>query len=307
MFETHTQIGQLIKRLDTLQHRFFHGLETEIDQQQRHVDQARRRLVKQARQQTHRLSEQTHRISDRLSDRFTNLSHVGQRQQTAPVTGAGIGLAVGLLAVGGLGYLAYRTLQTQKQSRSSLKSAPGVDLNRFAGKWFEIARFPGKHQDIAGMTLTYTVNADNSLDVVCTYHDHDLNGPEHTERKHIVVAEPDNRSHLKKQIFGPLGTDYWILELGKNYEYAVLGTPSRKHLWVLSRTPKIEEGRYEEILGRMEEQGFDISNLVKVKQDEHAPVALTSHLQGLLEQKQQYFKKEQNKHLGPNPEKRDKM
>lgn len=310
MFETQSQFGQLLKRFETLQNRFFHGLETEIDHQQHNVNQARQQLMGQARQQSRRLNRFTDRLIHRLDQRAngltTGLTKRTQRNQGNQLAQtAGLGLAVGLLAVGGISYLVYQSLQKQKEARKTLKSARGVDLNRFAGKWFEIARFPGKHQDIAGMTLTYTVNEDNSLDVVCTYHDHDMNGPEHTERKHIIVGEPNDRSHLKKQIFGPLGTDYWILELGKNYEYAVLGTPSRKHLWILSRTPKFDEARYEEILDRMLEQGFEIGNLVKVKHDEHAAVPLSSHLQGLLEQKQQYYKKEQSKHLGPNPDKRD--
>ncbi|PKL75559.1 MAG: hypothetical protein CVV27_14740 [Candidatus Melainabacteria bacterium HGW-Melainabacteria-1] len=278
MLNPDLQIRSLIKRLKHVRQGFKHDL----------ADQ-KRSLRKARNQVQHNFTRQ--------SRRFEDWSH---EQQPS----GGLAVSLGLLVLGGVGFWAYRNLR-KVHNRDSLQSAPGVDLSRFCGKWFEIAHFPGKHEDVAGMTLTYTLQPDNSLDVLLSYHDHDLSGPEHTQRKHIWIAEPDNRSHLKKQVIGPIGTDYWILEIGKNYEYAVLGTPSRKHLWILSRTPKLEASCYESIVERMQEQGFDTSKLLMVPQDEHAPVALSSHLQGLLEHKQQYFKgKEHDKHMGPKGEKR---
>lgn len=280
MSKTSSQVHHLVDRLQHLQHRIQHGFRTELEEQEQNLSRVRQRFERNSRHWR------------------KQLEHGGQQQR-----GGGIALTLGLLALGGVAWFVYRS-QTSP-STEAVKGAPSVDLNRFAGKWFEIARFPGKHHDVAGMTLTYTLNPDNSLDVVMNYHDHDLNGPEHTEHKHIRIAEPDNRSHLKKQILGPLSTDYWILEIGKDYDYAVLGTPSRKHLWILSRTPHFDEARYEDILDRMAEQGFDTDRLIRVPQDEHAPVALNTHLKGLLDQKRQYFKgQEHNRHLGPHPEKR---
>ncbi|HEY9842711.1 MAG: lipocalin family protein [Candidatus Sericytochromatia bacterium] len=293
MFKLESRIGELIERLQQVQHDFQHGILAELDDQQKHIHQIQKKVQKN-------IGRQSRRIGGRVGNQ---VHQVQKRFEDTELDTRGVALTLGLLTLGGLAYFGYfglRTARIRSEAKKSLTCVPGLDLGRFAGKWFEIARLPGKHQNVAGMTLTYTLNADNSLDVVCSYHDHDLDGPEHVEKKHIRIAEPDNRSHMKKQVFGPLSTDYWVIEVGKNYEYAVLATPSRKHLWILCRSPKIDEKRYQEIVGRMKEMGFETDKLIRLQHEDHAPVALSSHLQALLDQKQQYFKGEEpEKHRGP--------
>lgn len=294
MSKNETQLNQLLEGLQHLQHSLQQVFSSELHDSQTQLNQIQHQVQQRIGRESKRIGQQSRRLGRQVSKRLT------QGLDSAPISRQGLAMSLGLLVLGGLGFAIARNLRGQQQAKASLTSVHGLDLNRFAGKWFEIARLPGKHNDIAGMTLTYTLNADNSLDVVCTYHDHDLDGPEHTERKHIHIGEADNRSHLRKQVFGPISTDYWVLEVGKNYEYAVLGTPSRKHLWVLSRSPKFDQARYEEILGRMREQGFAVDKLIRIQHDETPPVALSSHLQALLEQKQAYFKGEEaEKHRGP--------
>jgi apolipoprotein D and lipocalin family protein len=221
-----------------------------------------------------------------------------RRQMARREFGGRMVLSLGLFLLSSLSWLLWRNQRQANEAKNSLKTSPDLDLHRFAGKWFEIARLPGKHQNVAGMTLTYTVNTDHSLDLVCAYHDHTLEGPEHLEHRHIRMAEA-NHARFKKQLFGPFSTDYWVLEVGKHYQYAVLGTPSRKHLWILSRRPEIDERLYQSILERMQIQGFAIDRLMRVVHDPHTPVALSSHLQSLLERKQAYFREDVAQHHGP--------
>ena len=61
--------------------------------------------------------------------------------------------------------------------------------------------------------------------------------------------------------------DYWVIDLEKDYQYAVIGTPSRDYLWILSRTPELDEKTYQDILIRIKEQGFDPNKLVKSPQN----------------------------------------
>lgn len=281
MSKLSSQLKQLLTDLSELQK------QTQSEQEQFH----------------HSQQQILHSSQSMLKQISAQLKSIKKIQRNSPLQGktqqAALGIGLGSLMLGGLGLFVLYQAKSRQQTRNSLRSAAGIDLKRFAGKWFEIARMPGKHKHAAGMTLNYTLNGDQSLDVVCNYHDHDLNGREHTLHKHLYLGEPDNHAHLRQQLFGKIGTDYWILEVGKQYDYAVLGTPSRKHLWILSRTPKLDEELYAQILERMQQQDFDVNQLVRVEHDEHSPVALSTHLQTMIEKKQEYFKGEAHKHHGP--------
>jgi apolipoprotein D and lipocalin family protein len=74
------------------------------------------------------------------------------------------------------------------------------------------------------------------------------------------VVDPKTNSKLKVTFPWPFAGDYWILELGKDYEYAVVGEASRKYLWVLSRSPQMKGDIYDGIIGRLREKGFDVPN-----------------------------------------------
>ena len=75
-----------------------------------------------------------------------------------------------------------------------------------------------------------------------------------------------HHAKLKVTFFWPFYGDYWIIDLGENYEYALVGHPPRKYLWVLSRTPEMEEGVYPRILESLEKQGYNTGRLVRTPQ-----------------------------------------
>jgi apolipoprotein D and lipocalin family protein len=79
------------------------------------------------------------------------------------------------------------------------------------------------------------------------------------------IVDKTTNARLKVSFFWPFYGDYWILELGDQYEYSVVGEPGRKYLWILSRSPQMDEKLYQTLLGKIAAQGFDTSKLIKTR------------------------------------------
>ncbi len=141
-----------------------------------------------------------------------------------------------------------------------------VDINRYIGKWYEIARLPFSQQEGCSCTTAeYEIIDSTTLRVInkCMKEGEldDANGK-------AFVVEGSNNAKLRVQFFWPFRGDYWVIELDKeNYKYAVVGTPSRKYMWILSRTPKMDEQIYNLLLQKASAKGFDISKLIKTEQN----------------------------------------
>jgi apolipoprotein D and lipocalin family protein len=146
---------------------------------------------------------------------------------------------------------------------------PSVDLARYAGRWFEIAKYPNRFQrGCDGASATYSLRPDGRIDVVNRCVGEGPDGKEKTVRGVAKVVDPATGAKLSVTFFWPFSGDYWILALGENYEYAVVGSSDRKYLWILSRSPRMEEDTYARILGEVRRQGFDPARLVR---SVHAP------------------------------------
>lgn len=142
-----------------------------------------------------------------------------------------------------------------------------VNLGRYAGRWYEIARYPNAFEGgCVGVTAEYTPLDDGRIEVVNTCFESSLDGPSREIRGSARVVDATGNAKLKVTFFWPFEGDYWIIELGEDYEYAVVGEPSRSLLWILSRTPQMDEALYESILARLPEAGYDPERLVRVLQ-----------------------------------------
>jgi len=149
-----------------------------------------------------------------------------------------------------------------------------VDLARYAGRWYEIARLPNRFEDhCAGdVAATYTLRPDGRFTVVneCRKRDGQTTRAEGVAR---LADEKGPASRLKVR-FAPavlsflpfVWGDYWILELDRDYRYAVVGDPSRKYLWVLSRSPEMDAATYESLVATAARLGFDTARLVRTPQ-----------------------------------------
>jgi apolipoprotein D and lipocalin family protein len=149
---------------------------------------------------------------------------------------------------------------------ASLTTVDRVDLQRYVGKWYEIARYPNRFQRKcqSDTTATYTIRPDGKVQVVNACRQQD--GTITTANGTAKVVDPKTNAKLKVTFFWPFYGDYWIIGLGPNYEYAMVGEPDRKYLWILSRTPTMDETTYQEILRRLESMGYQPGNLMKTPQ-----------------------------------------
>jgi len=156
----------------------------------------------------------------------------------------------------------------------SLTVVPALDLQRYAGTWYEIARFPNRFQKQCDgeVTATYTLLDDGTVRVVnrCRTSDGEWTEAEGKARR----AREDGPTSILKVRFAPaflsflpfVWGDYWVIDLAEDYTYAVIGEPKREYLWILSRTPVLAEETYAAILHRASAKGFDVSKLVRTRQ-----------------------------------------
>lgn len=145
---------------------------------------------------------------------------------------------------------------------------PALDLQRYLGQWHEIAHLPMFFQRkcLDTITATYTANADGTIGVhnACRAKGGLIDASDGVARK------VEGRTAALKVRFAPswlawlpiVWADYWVVDLDANYQWAVVGGPSRKYMWVLSRTPKMSRETFEQITRRAEQRGYSIEDLV---------------------------------------------
>ena len=143
-----------------------------------------------------------------------------------------------------------------------LKTVEHVDVARYMGTWFEIAKFPQRFEKgLVGVTANYTLLPNGTVEVINKGYEGDFNGDLKIAKGKARVVDTATNAKLKVSFFWPFTGNYWIIELGKDYEYAVVGDESRKYLWILSRTPQMDETIYNELIKHAQDKGFDISKL----------------------------------------------
>ena len=148
--------------------------------------------------------------------------------------------------------------------QAPLQVVPSVDLTRYAGKWYEIARLPNRFQrDCASDTsATYTLRPDGKITVLnqCRQTDGRMKSARGTAR---LAGGKEPNSKLRVTFFWPFYGNYWIIDLEPDYRWAVVGEPDRKYFWILSREPQLDEALYNQIVERARNQGYDLSPLLR--------------------------------------------
>jgi apolipoprotein D and lipocalin family protein len=167
-----------------------------------------------------------------------------------------------LLALGGCA-----ASTTSKLKLPELRTVERVDLDRYLGTWYEIASFPQRFQrGCTGSMATYSRRPDGEIDVLNRCRLERLDGVEKSARGRARVVDPVTRAKLEVSFFRPFWGDYWIVDLGTDYEFSVVGHPGRDYLWILSRTPQMSDALYEGIVGRLREQGYAVERLRRTLQ-----------------------------------------
>ena len=142
-----------------------------------------------------------------------------------------------------------------------LQTVQKVDINRYLGTWYEIARYEHFFEkDCKNVSANYSMLDEQTIKVVnrCT----NMLTNEKKEAIGRAYATDDTNSKLKVSFFRPFYGDYWVMILDENYDYVVVGTPSREYLWILCRKPILDEKIKNEILQKLPTLGFDASKLI---------------------------------------------
>ena len=148
-----------------------------------------------------------------------------------------------------------------------LETVTTVDLQKYSGKWFEIASFPQRFQKGCHCTTAeYTVTSKDYLIVENRCKKDSINGKSLYIKGKVFAEKNTGNSKLKVQFFWPFKGKYWIIDLAPDYSYAVVGHPNRNYLWILSRSASMDDILYQEIISRIEAKGYDLSKILKTKQ-----------------------------------------
>jgi len=144
-----------------------------------------------------------------------------------------------------------------------LEVVDDVDLERYAGRWYEISSYPQRFQrGCVATTANYTLLGEGRIRVENECRDGSFEGKARRIEGVAWATNPALRDgKLKVRFFWPFSADYWIIELDPDYRFAVVGHPSRDFLWILARTPTLEPALYQELLARVREHGFDPDRL----------------------------------------------
>jgi apolipoprotein D and lipocalin family protein len=137
-----------------------------------------------------------------------------------------------------------------------------VDLNKYAGLWYEIAKIPNRFQKhcVSGTTAEYRLKDDGKIEVINSCIDEDGQ----IDKADGIARIVDSKSNAKLEVsffsilgWRPFWGDYWIIGLDEDYKWVVVGTPDRKYGWVLSRTPQLDQETMNLVYQILIDQGYD--------------------------------------------------
>jgi len=159
---------------------------------------------------------------------------------------------------------------------ANLPTQANVDLNKYAGTWYEQARLPNRFQKdcVGDVRADYALQPDGTIDVTnqCRTQDGSTKVAQGEGRLSKAV-NPADPARLEVR-FAPKWTawlplvwgDYWIIELAGDYQYSLVGTPDREYLWVLSREKQADEATVKRLLDHARSMGFAVDDVVKTDQ-----------------------------------------
>lgn len=153
-----------------------------------------------------------------------------------------------------------------------LPTVDNVDLNRYQGTWYEIARFDQKFQKgCTAVTAEYKVIKKNKISVINKCRLNTVDGKLKKAKGKAWVVDKETNSKLKVQFFLSfikldfLAGDYWIIDLDDNYENVMIGAPNREYLWILARRPFLDDATFKRLKDKAKTLGFDTSKLLITK------------------------------------------
>ena len=167
----------------------------------------------------------------------------------------------GILFLGGLAAAA-------SSSKPALETVPYVDLERYMGTWYEIARFPQYFERGCNCSkANYSLNKEKGyVTVVNECRKNSVKGKLKKVQGKAFVQKGSGNARLKVQFQWPFKGDYYIIDLAPDYSYAMVGHPNRKYLWILCREREMSEDLYESLVEKARAKGFDVQKLERTVQ-----------------------------------------
>jgi len=171
-------------------------------------------------------------------------------------------IAGGLITIGTLAFTLIRSLDRHPLgNRNVPEPAKPVELERYLGRWYEIARYEQRFErGCKAATANYSLRQDGNIDVVNRCR---KPGGKHSEARGIAkIVDRRSNAKFKVSFFGPFYGDYWILDHGDDYSWSIVGEPSRRYLWILSREANPGNDAVAKLVSRVAAVGYDTSMLV---------------------------------------------
>ena len=144
--------------------------------------------------------------------------------------------------------------------------AKAVDLDRYLGRWYEFGRYEaGFQKGCEAVTAEYSLHDDGTISVLNSCRKGGVDGKLDTATGKAKIVDGSQNAKLKVSFFGPFYGDYWVLDRADDYSWAIVGEPSGRYLWMLTRTAKPDAATRAMLEGRVKALGYDWS-LVRLTQ-----------------------------------------
>jgi lipocalin len=149
-----------------------------------------------------------------------------------------------------------------------LSTVDEVNIERYAGRWYEIARLPNKFEKgLKCVTATYSLKKNGKIEVLNKGFSTDKIGKSNTAKGSAWIPDANYPGRLKVSFFWPFAGNYYIISLAEDYQYVLVGDPSRKYLWILARTKKLDDAIYSKLIEFARQKGFKVEDVEKIDQD----------------------------------------
>ena len=159
-------------------------------------------------------------------------------------------------------FVGYSCSSVPSKPFPTLQTVPYLDLDRYLGKWYEIARYPHSFEEgCFGSTAFYEKLDDGKISVVNQCNMNSTSGELNEAIGEATVVDKKSNAKLEVQFFWPFKGDYWVIDLDQDYQYAIVSEPNRQFLWILSRSPKMDEIKLNKLKSKIQEMGFDLKYL----------------------------------------------
>jgi len=159
------------------------------------------------------------------------------------------------------------SISCNSQKDMKIETVKNIELEKYLGKWYEIARLDHSFErNLVNVTATYSLREDGKISVINEGNKHKPDGKHKIAKGKAWFPNENDTGKLKVQFFWPFSGDYYIAELGEQYDYVLILSSSPKYMWILARKPELEREIYEKLVAKAKKYGIKTENLIKVTQ-----------------------------------------